>query len=117
MPLTNSPETEPIACALSPNELRDRSEGWQSLSDRALVDVSQETGRLTARYRAEKGIATRLAELIEAERECCPFLHFEVAHQEEIVSVVLTYPPEAAGLIPLWPPKKQVTESPGHPDP
>ncbi|MGH2555254.1 MAG: hypothetical protein ACRDHO_06015 [Actinomycetota bacterium] len=106
MPPTNSPETEPIACALSPNELRDRSERWQSLSDRALMDVSEEAGRLTARYRAEKGIAARLAELIEAEKECCPFLHFEMTHQEEIVSVVLTYPPEAADLIPVSAPKK-----------
>jgi hypothetical protein len=117
MPPANSPEAEPIACALSPDELRDRSEEWQSLNDRALLDVSQEAGRLIASYRAEKGIAARLAELIEAEKECCPFLHFEMTHQEEIVSVVLTYPPEAAGLIPLSAPKQQQTESPGHPDP
>src|ERR687891_2761066 len=94
MPPANSPEAEPIACALSPDDLRDRSGEWRSLSDRALLDVTQEAGRLTARYRAEKGIAARLAKLIEAEKECCPFLRFEMTHHEETVSVVLTYPPE-----------------------
>lgn len=117
MPLTNSPETEPIACSLSPNELRDRSEGWQSLSDRALLDVSQEAGRVTATYRAEKGIADRLTELIEAEKECCPFLNFEMTNREEIVSVAVTYPPDTEDLILPLALRKRSGGSPGNPDP
>lgn len=105
MPEAKAGNTDPIACALSPNDLGDRLARWQSLNDQALVDVAHEAGRLRARYRGEEGVARRVLDLIEAEKGCCPFLHFEVSHHGDIVSVVLTYPPEAAGLIPLSVPR------------
>jgi hypothetical protein len=107
MPRMKSAAADPLACALSPNDLDDRLAGWQSLNDQALVDVAQEAGRLTTRYRADEGVARRLAELIEAEKECCPFLHFEMTHHDEIVSMVLSYPSEVAGLIPLSAPTRR----------
>ena len=66
----------PIACTLSPDDLRDRSAVWRELLDSGQVWRSEVPGgiRLQAFPAAEK----RLMELIDLERACCAWIDFEI---------------------------------------
>ena len=70
------PDSPPIACTLSAEDLRDREGAWVKLMASGLVrrDVVPGGIRLTA----EPGAAASLLELIELERECCAWIQFEV---------------------------------------
>lgn len=66
----------PIACTLSGPELRVRQEGLiQELMKRAQQITSLTTG-YEIHFGSESGLLPQLAEFIEQEHECCPFLHF-----------------------------------------
>jgi hypothetical protein len=71
----------PIACTLSPLDLRGRAERWRALRPLAweLAD-----GRLDARFAPED--AAELAELAAAERSCCGWAAWEVAGPHLVVT-------------------------------
>lgn len=65
-----------IACTLSAADLRDRGKAWQKLLGSGLVDREPVPGGL--RLSAAPGAAPALLELVDRERECCAWIHFEV---------------------------------------
>ncbi len=69
-------ETPPIACTLTASDLTDREGAWQKLLGSGLVERDLVPGGL--RLSAAPGAAAALIELIDLERECCAWIHFEV---------------------------------------
>jgi hypothetical protein len=70
-------ETPPIVCTLSASDLRDRGGAWNKLMSSGLVDRGLVPGGI--RLSAAPGAAAALIELIDLERECCAWIHFEVS--------------------------------------
>jgi len=69
-------ERTPIACTLSPSELKDREGAWKKLLGSGLVEREPVPGGI--RLRPAPGAATALLDLIDLERECCAWISFEI---------------------------------------
>jgi hypothetical protein len=69
-------DTPPIACTLSADDLEDREGAWRKLMSSGLVERDVVTGGI--RLRPAPGAASALIELINLERECCAWIHFDV---------------------------------------
>jgi hypothetical protein len=69
-------ETPPIACTLTASDLKDRGRAWNQLMGSGLVKRDRVPGGI--RLHAAPGAAVALIELIDLERECCAWIHFEV---------------------------------------
>ena len=86
---------EPFACSLTDERLRVRLEEWLALDKRALLRAeNRPNGRLNV-YRAGDEIERVLAELIEAEGECCPFLDIAVEREGNEVRLSVSFAEEA----------------------
>jgi hypothetical protein len=83
-------DSTPIACTLKGSELKDREGAWNKLMGSGLVKRDLVPGGI--RLRATPGAASELMELIDLERECCAWIHFEVSDQS-----VVTLTAEGAG--------------------
>jgi hypothetical protein len=70
-------EPQPIACTLSASELKDREGAWKKVLGSGLVQRHLVPGGI--RLHAAPGAAAALIELIDLERECCAWIHFEVS--------------------------------------
>ena len=89
---------EGATCSLSPAALSDRRGAWRSLAAHALHrDV--EPGRVLSTYPKRDEIAQRLAELVEAEKACCPFLEFDIREGDSVIEVELRYPSEFGATV------------------
>jgi hypothetical protein len=65
-----------IACTLSQEELGDTSSAWQKLFRAALVERAEIPAGL--RLVVNDASAEALRQLIEIERDCCPWITFEL---------------------------------------
>ncbi len=87
-------DTLPVACSLSPEALTARREGLlRDLVTRAESREAHPSGwRL--RFPSEPGILTTIARAVDAERQCCRFLRFEIAVEPDggPISVELSGP-------------------------
>jgi hypothetical protein len=70
-------ETPPIACTLSASDLKDREGAWRKLMGSGLVQRDVVPGGML--LRPAPGAAAALIELIDLERECCAWIHFDVS--------------------------------------
>jgi hypothetical protein len=77
-------DTPPIACTLSAADLKDREGAWRKLMGSGLVQRDLVPGGV--RLSAAPGAAASLIELIDLERECCAWIHFEVT-EESVVTL------------------------------
>ena len=68
--------TRPIACTLSPSDLKDRAGAWNKLLSSGLVERALVPGGI--RLTPAPGAADALIQLIDLERECCAWIDFEV---------------------------------------
>jgi hypothetical protein len=69
-------EAPPIACTLSASDLADREGAWRKLFGTGLVERDAVPGGI--RLTAVPGAAAALIQLVDLERECCAWIHFEV---------------------------------------
>jgi hypothetical protein len=77
---------EPIACSLTPADLRDRGAAWRRVLGSGLVKGRRVRGGV--RLVARKGARATLLELVELERACCPWMG--VAIEEDGVTLTST---------------------------
>jgi hypothetical protein len=70
-------DTPPIACRLSADDLRDREGAWKKLLGSGLVKRDRVPGGI--RLSSAPGAVAALIELIDLERECCAWIHFDVS--------------------------------------
>ncbi|MCW5968679.1 MAG: hypothetical protein KIT57_09205 [Blastocatellales bacterium] len=88
----------PIVCTLSRQELRARQEG----AIRELISSAEEITEIKDgyrfRFRPVSGLMPRLAEFVEQERRCCPFLGFALTVEPDAGPIQLTLTgPEGTG--------------------
>jgi hypothetical protein len=95
---TTVSDPERAACSLSPTALSDRRGAWRSLTAQGL-HRRVEPGRVLGTYPNRPEIARSLAQLVEAEKDCCPFLEFDIREGDSTIEVELRYPPEFAGTL------------------
>jgi hypothetical protein len=69
----------PIACSLTTAEFRDREAKLLAQFRSAVVEVEELQEGYAFRLPSDGRWITLVADLIVAERECCPFLTFELA--------------------------------------
>jgi hypothetical protein len=91
-------EPEGATCSLSPDALAERRDAWRSLMVQALRR-RVEPGRVVSTYPKAPQIARSLAQLVEAEKDCCPFLEFDIREGDSTIEVELRYPPELAATL------------------
>jgi hypothetical protein len=84
----------PVACCLSKEELRNREATLLAQFKAALIESEELNDGYMFRVLGDKKSIAVVADLIVAERECCPFLKFEVSLEPGMgpVSVRMTGP-------------------------
>ena len=73
----------PIACSLTTVELRDREATLLAEFRTAVVETEELENGYAFRFTGDGRCIGLIAELIVAERQCCPFLAFELAALRE----------------------------------
>ena len=68
----------PIACTLSPSELRDASAMLLPGLARSAAKREMLADGIRLTFEPERGVVTRIAAVFDRERECCKFLQFAV---------------------------------------
>jgi hypothetical protein len=69
-------QPRPIACTLNRADLRDREAAWRKLFASGLLSREHVPGGI--RLSAEPGALDALRELIDLERDCCPWIDYDV---------------------------------------
>ena len=84
----------PVACCLSDEELRNREATLLAQFKAALIKSEELDNGYSFRVLGDRKSIALVAELIVAERECCPFLKFELSMEPGMgpVSVRMTGP-------------------------
>ena len=82
-----------IACSLAATDLEARLAEWRDLRADALISEHSEGHVVTSVWRRDADAEARLRALVDAERECCPFLGFELAEEGEVVRLTTTFLP------------------------
>ena len=68
----------PIACNLSDGELRERRESILDFFRQSLVKVKPLPLGLAYSFQPSSDVLARLTQLVDLERQCCPFLTFRI---------------------------------------
>lgn len=84
----------PIRCELTDAELRHRRKDYLDKIAGALIESGELENGFKYRFRIADMLIQDLAEVIDLERRCCPFLNFKMSVEsgKESVSLELTGP-------------------------
>ena len=82
------PKALPIACTLTPGDLRERLGAIRTLTREALLGYERDGLNLALRYAPDA--IERVRAMVTAEQHCCAFLEFEVREQTDCVHVMIT---------------------------
>lgn len=77
--MNHAADDRPIACSLTTPELRAREATLLAQFNAAVIETEELDHGFAFRVRGEWKWIALIAELMVAERECCPFLTFELA--------------------------------------
>lgn len=94
-------EPEQIACSLPADDLQRRLREWSELGSEALINESTEGNVKTTVWRRRGDVAVRLKNLVDLERRCCSFLGFDLEESDNEITMKITFPPEAEGMLTL----------------
>lgn len=90
----------PIACTLSSADASDRVEEWRAVLGAAVRRVARPTpARAELRLVGEPGDIAKLVDLARREKACCGFFGFTFEVTAEGVTLVVTVPDEAVGVL------------------
>lgn len=87
----------PIACTLGPAALQARRDDLLGGLVRRAGERIELPNGYRVRFPSEPGLLTKIAEVIEIERQCCRFLRFDISSEpdEGAIWVEFTGPPGA----------------------
>jgi hypothetical protein len=94
--VTDSKFEIPVACSLSATDARTRLADWERLLERAAVTRTPVEGGTRVALAPLDGVRAELDRLVAAERECCPFLDFEVEEGGGVLAVTIPAEADAA---------------------
>ncbi|HEY8561759.1 MAG TPA: hypothetical protein VIL74_15390 [Pyrinomonadaceae bacterium] len=82
----------PLACRLTDKELQARRKNYLDKAAESLIDSAELSDGFVYRFPLRDSTLRDLAEIIELERKCCPFLNFRliVNAGDDFVSLELT---------------------------
>ena len=89
----------PVACSLSPGEMAGRQQEARELARQALVGRERSDGGVRLEYRYSNEVDAAVRDLVRRERECCPFLELRVEAVADRVTVDISAPPDAQGVL------------------
>jgi hypothetical protein len=93
-------ENLPIVCTLSARELQERRQTMLNFLQKMAVDVRQSDDGWIFAFEPESDVLIKLANLVELERRCCPFLTFKIVVEPRRPMVLeIAGPPAARDLI------------------
>jgi hypothetical protein len=84
--MKEGPDDIPVACTVSTTELREREVERLAKFRSAVIATEELPDGYAFRVPGDGGCTTLIAELIVAERECCPFLTFEMSAHPQMGS-------------------------------
>jgi len=84
------PGDMPIACCLTSAELREREATVLAQFRSAVIETEELPNGYAFRVPGDGKLIAITAEMIVAERECCPFLTFELVAQPNMGSVIVS---------------------------
>ncbi len=96
----DAPDDKAIACTLGGDDFKNRAAWIRGIAERHLKRSLRSPLTLLLVY--GKAAAADLREMVRRERECCAFLRFELAEDEDEVRLLITAPEaarEAAGFL------------------
>lgn len=70
--------TLPIACSLTDSQLQERRRNVLQKVRSAVVDVRELDNGYAYSFHSDSERLIELAQLVNLERQCCPFLHFAI---------------------------------------
>jgi hypothetical protein len=79
----------PAACCLTRAELRERETTLLAQFRSAVIETEELPDGYAFRVPGERKWVARIAEMIAAERECCPFLTFELVARPNMGPVIV----------------------------
>lgn len=91
----------PIACTLNADQLQERRQVIMGmLRSMQVIAVELDSGYAFT-FPASSGTLPRIAELVEMERQCCPFLTFKIVAEADAggIRLEVTGPGEAKKVI------------------
>jgi hypothetical protein len=77
----------------------DRQAEWSRFLDTVAVNRTPVSGGVRVKLLPLQGVRAELDRLVEAERECCPFLDFVVDENDAGVTLTVTAPPQAEPIV------------------
>jgi hypothetical protein len=90
-------DQQPIACTLTPGDLRDRLAWIAALNRDALR--GHDRAALTLRLRYAPQAVQHVRNLMRQEQACCAFLSFEIHEQPDAVTLTIRAPEPARAAI------------------
>ena len=90
---------QPIACSLPATEMAARQEDTANLARAALRSRDPVDGGVRLTFSADAATERTLRELIAAEAQCCPFLRFDLAREDDALRLDVTGPAEAQPIV------------------
>ena len=88
--MAENPEHLPVACSLTPEEMRERQASLiPALIERAVAIEPNGEGYLL-RFKSEAATLRTIADMVAAESRCCPFLRFDLCVPPALGDVTLT---------------------------
>jgi hypothetical protein len=88
--MKHSSEDMPVACCLTSAELREREATLLAQFRSAVIETEELQDGYAFRVPGDGEWITMIAKMIVAERECCPFLTFELVAQPDMGPVVVS---------------------------
>jgi hypothetical protein len=88
----NNNTSLPIACSLSASDYAQRAQEFGSLFATALISSKREPTRLDLVLNRKLAEEARVRDLVDRERECCPYFTFEVASGAEDIRLQIEVP-------------------------
>ncbi len=82
----------PIACYLTDKDLQTRRKNYLDKAAESLIDSAELSDGFVYRFPLRDSTLQNLAEIIDLERKCCPFLNFRLVLEagSDFVSLELT---------------------------
>jgi hypothetical protein len=87
--MKHRPDDIPVACCLTSVELREREATLIAQFSSAVIETEELRDGYAFRVPGDGKWLGLLAELIVAERECCPFLTFELVAQPSMGPIIV----------------------------
>jgi len=87
--MKQGPDDLPIACCLTSAELREREATLLAQFKSAVIETEELPDGYAFRVPGNGESITIIAEMIMAERECCPFLTFDLVAQPNMGPVIV----------------------------